>query len=123
MFLETLIGLGVLGLVATLSEESEKEEKIKVIKDADGRPYEFRFVREDNSWKVYVVSMPWDRSKWEHYTDHDIHLFKDRNEVCLSTKRIGDFETAYKRTVLWANGFSFLMEHGLKATKKVIPEW
>jgi len=118
--LEALIALGLLGAVISSSEDDARTE---VIKDADGRPYKFKFVRKNGAWRVYVISMPWDKSRWKHYDDHDIHLFKNRNEVCLSTKKIKDFETAYKRTLLWANGFSFLMEHGLEATKRAIPEW
>lgn len=119
MILAALFGLGLIGVAFALSSDVREE----VIKDADGRPYRFRFVRENGSWKVYVVSMPWKRANWSHYSDHDIHMFKDRNELCLSTGEITDFDTAYKRTVLWANGFSFLMENGLAETKRVIPEW
>jgi len=133
MLLEIGAAIGVIALLSWLGGESSESsgsrsssssERLVNIRDADGRTYRFRFVRDSHgAWHVYALSIPWNRSRWQRYSDHDIHLFKSRMEVCLSKEPIRDYDTAYQRTKLWANAFSFMMENGLEATRRLVKGW
>jgi hypothetical protein len=95
----------------------------QTFKDSDGRSFGVDFHKDpDGSVHAYLKSCPWAPVTVNKLTEHERHLMSN-GKICLSTQKLYDHDTAVRRTHLWCNGFSYLMEHGYRETCLVLPEW
>jgi hypothetical protein len=103
-----------------------KEIFIEDVRDPDGRWYriEYQCESDGSNAVAFCRSNPWGRNPYS-YTQS--HLGSD-GFICyadpLVRDRSGyDLDYVVKRVRTWCVGYSFMREHGFRATCAQMPEW
>jgi hypothetical protein len=101
--------------------EGDKECYIEDVRDDDGRWYRLEY-RVDPSGRralAYCLFNPWPPAS---IPITDSHLMSD-NSICTSAAahRGGDdLAFTVARARFWCNGYSFLREHGINETRRIL---
>lgn len=95
--------------------------------DLDGNSYRLEYHVADGGeqTKVYCQQRPsfwWLFWKKKDYTLHESHLHED-GLICLGSPNVMPIEDAVERARFWANCYTYLIQHGLVETRRLVPEW
>jgi hypothetical protein len=106
---------------ALAGRENGWEVFIEDVTDADGRIYrlEYRCKRSGRSARAFCLYSPWPPASLPLT---DSHLMPDRS-ICTSAQahRGGDpLDYAVARARFWCTGYSFLREHGIAETRRIL---
>jgi hypothetical protein len=106
---------------AFAARDGRKDVFIEDVHDADGRWYrlEYRCNPSGKRALAYCLADPWPA---EDIAMTDSHLMDDRS-ICTSAQaHLGGDDLAYTvaRARFWCDGYSFLREHGIRATRQVL---
>lgn len=118
--------MSVLNPNAFQGEEGAEQIFIEDITDADRRVFrvEYRCNDDGRNATAYLLYDPWSGNPYPY---EDSHLGDD-GFICIG-KHVGHTRSPYnldfavRRVRFWCNGYSFLQEHGIEATRRLLPEW
>ena len=106
---------------AFVARDGEQECFIEDVTDADGRMYriEYRCNPSGRKALAYCLFNPWPAAA---IPITDSHLMSN-NSICTSARAHqggDDLEYTVARARFWCNGYSFLREHGIAETRRVL---
>lgn len=99
---------------------------IEDVRDPDGRWYriEYQCSPDGSNAIAFCRHNPWEDDPFGYERSH----LSDDGFICYATslsRETSPYDLAYAvpRCRLWANGYSFMHEHGYEETCRIIPEW
>lgn len=118
--------MSVLNRSALHSQEGGKDVYIEDVRDPDGRWYrlEYRCAADGSNATAWCINNPWGTNTFSYVESHLSHdgfvcVGEDSNRERSPYK----LDFVVKRARPWCTGYSFLREHGYKATCAAMPEW